>query len=38
MTQRVALAEKLGARMMSDLKSGVMVPTDHPTSCWGTIQ
>jgi len=30
MTQRVALAEKLGARMMSDLKSGVMVPTDHP--------
>ncbi|NBW05878.1 MAG: thiamine pyrophosphate-binding protein, partial [Alphaproteobacteria bacterium] len=30
MTQRVALAERLGARVMTDLKSGVMVPTDHP--------
>ena len=27
---RVALAERLGARMLSDLKSGSMVPTDHP--------
>jgi thiamine pyrophosphate-dependent acetolactate synthase large subunit-like protein len=28
--RRVALAERLGARMLSDLKSGSMVPTDHP--------
>jgi len=28
--RRVALAERLGARMLSDLKSGAMVPTDHP--------
>jgi thiamine pyrophosphate-dependent acetolactate synthase large subunit-like protein len=28
--QRVALAERLGARMLSDLKAGAMVPTDHP--------
>ncbi len=28
--KRVALAEKLGARMLSDLKAGSMVPTDHP--------
>jgi len=27
---RVALAERLGARMLSDLKAGSMVPTDHP--------
>ena len=27
---RVALAERLGARMLSDLKAGAMVPTDHP--------
>jgi thiamine pyrophosphate-dependent acetolactate synthase large subunit-like protein len=26
----VALAERLGAAMLSDLKSGAMVPTDHP--------
>jgi thiamine pyrophosphate-dependent acetolactate synthase large subunit-like protein len=30
MQQRVELAEKLGAKIMTDLKSGVMVPTDHP--------
>ena len=30
MQHRVKLAEKLGAKMMTDLKSGVMVPTDHP--------
>lgn len=28
--RRVALAEQLGALMLSDLKSGSMVPTDHP--------
>ncbi|MDB5770351.1 MAG: thiamine pyrophosphate-binding protein [Burkholderia sp.] len=28
--RRVALAEQLGALMMSDLKAGAMVPTDHP--------
>jgi thiamine pyrophosphate-dependent acetolactate synthase large subunit-like protein len=28
--RRVALAERLGARMLSDLKAGAMVPTDHP--------
>jgi thiamine pyrophosphate-dependent acetolactate synthase large subunit-like protein len=28
--RRVALAERLGASMLSDLKSGSMVPTDHP--------
>ena len=28
--RRVALAEKLGAGMLSDLKAGCMVPTDHP--------
>jgi thiamine pyrophosphate-dependent acetolactate synthase large subunit-like protein len=28
--RRVALAERLGAAMLSDLKSGSMVPTDHP--------
>ncbi len=28
--RRVALAEKLGAVMLSDLKAGSMVPTDHP--------
>jgi thiamine pyrophosphate-dependent acetolactate synthase large subunit-like protein len=27
---RVALAERLGASMLSDLKAGAMVPTDHP--------
>ena len=27
---RIALAEKLGAVVMSDLKSGAMFPTDHP--------
>ena len=27
--RRIALAEKLGARMLSDLKAGSMVPTDH---------
>jgi len=28
--QRVELAERLGARMMSDLKAGTMVPSNHP--------
>jgi thiamine pyrophosphate-dependent acetolactate synthase large subunit-like protein len=28
--RRVALAEGLGAAMLSDLKAGAMVPTDHP--------
>ena len=28
--RRVALAERLGATMLSDLKAGAMVPTDHP--------
>ena len=28
--RRVALAEQLGAFMLSDLKAGAMVPTDHP--------
>jgi thiamine pyrophosphate-dependent acetolactate synthase large subunit-like protein len=28
--RRVALAERLGALMLSDLKAGAMVPTDHP--------
>ena len=28
--RRVALAERLGACMLSDLKAGSMVPTDHP--------
>jgi len=28
--RRVALAERLGAAMLSDLKTGAMVPTDHP--------
>ncbi len=28
--RRVALAERLGARMLSDLKTGSMVPSDHP--------
>jgi thiamine pyrophosphate-dependent acetolactate synthase large subunit-like protein len=27
--RRVALAERLGARMLSDLRAGAMVPTDH---------
>ena len=27
--RRVALAERLGARMLSDLRAGSMVPTDH---------
>ena len=27
---RVTLAERLGAKMLSDLKAGAMVPTDHP--------
>ena len=27
---RVSLAERLGASMLSDLKAGAMVPTDHP--------
>lgn len=30
MAVRVALAERLGAAMISDLKAGCMVPTDHP--------
>ncbi len=30
MKARVALAERLGAPMLSDLKTGAMVPTDHP--------
>lgn len=30
MADRVALAERLGAAMLSDLKTGAMVPTDHP--------
>ena len=30
MAVRVALAERTGALMLSDLKSGCMVPTDHP--------
>ena len=29
-SNRVALAERLGAKMLSDLKAGSMVPTDHP--------
>jgi thiamine pyrophosphate-dependent acetolactate synthase large subunit-like protein len=29
-SNRIALAERLGARMLSDLKAGSMVPTDHP--------
>ncbi|HEX6266062.1 MAG TPA: thiamine pyrophosphate-dependent enzyme [Burkholderiales bacterium] len=28
--RRVMLAERLGAAMLSDLKAGAMVPTDHP--------
>lgn len=28
--RRVALAERVGARMLSDLKAGAMAPTDHP--------
>jgi thiamine pyrophosphate-dependent acetolactate synthase large subunit-like protein len=28
--RRVALAERLGAAMLSDLKAGAMVPSDHP--------
>jgi thiamine pyrophosphate-dependent acetolactate synthase large subunit-like protein len=28
--RRIALAERLGAGMLSDLKAGAMVPTDHP--------
>jgi thiamine pyrophosphate-dependent acetolactate synthase large subunit-like protein len=28
--RRVALAERLNAAMLSDLKAGAMVPTDHP--------
>ena len=28
--RRVELAERLGARILSDLKSGTMVPSDHP--------
>lgn len=28
--RRVAIAERLGAAMLSDLKAGAMVPTDHP--------
>ena len=28
--RRVALAERLGGAMLSDLKAGAMVPTDHP--------
>jgi thiamine pyrophosphate-dependent acetolactate synthase large subunit-like protein len=30
MAARVALAERSGAAMLSDLKAGAMVPTDHP--------
>ncbi len=30
MQARVALAERTGAALLSDLKSGAMVPTDHP--------
>ena len=30
MAVRVALAERTGAAMLSDLKAGCMVPTDHP--------
>lgn len=30
MDARVALAERAGAAMLSDLKAGCMVPTDHP--------
>ncbi len=30
MALRVALAERTGAAMLSDLKAGTMVPTDHP--------
>ena len=30
MAVRVALAERTGAAMLSDLKTGTMVPTDHP--------
>ncbi len=30
MAVRVALAERVGAAMLSDLKAGAMVPSDHP--------
>ncbi|MBD3677928.1 MAG: thiamine pyrophosphate-binding protein [Rhodobacteraceae bacterium] len=30
MALRLALSERLGAAMLSDLKAGAMVPTDHP--------
>lgn len=30
MIARIALAERMGAAMLSDLKAGAMVPTDHP--------
>ncbi|NNF24906.1 MAG: thiamine pyrophosphate-binding protein [Rhodobacteraceae bacterium] len=30
MARRVALAERIGAAMLSDLKAGTMVPSDHP--------
>lgn len=33
--RRIALAEHLGARMLSDLKAGAMVPTDHPLHVGG---
>jgi len=31
MATRVALAERVGALMLSDLKAGAMVPSDHPS-------
>ena len=37
MAQRVALAERTGSAMMSDLKSGTMVPTDHPNHAGAPI-
>jgi len=32
--RRVALAERLGARVLTDLKTGASFPTTHPLHCW----
>lgn len=37
MNVRVALAERTGAVMVSDLKAGTMVPTDHPNHAGAPI-
>ena len=34
--RRVALAEAIGARVMTDRKSGATFPTDHPLHVGGT--